>query len=122
MKNSMLLVALFLSGCASSYNAYSFSDAVVITNPMMEDTINPTERAFILSHEVCHNVLGHTESMGRSSQKELNADICAFKILRDNKHDVCLAVKFMERITEHRLKATISKKRKEYWKKELKCS
>lgn len=122
MRNSFFIVLLFLTGCMSSYNAYSFSDGIIVTSALMGDTNNATERAFLLSHEVCHNVLGHTESMSRSLQDELDADGCAFKILKDNNHDACIAVEFMNRISEKKPEASGFKIRKDYWKNTIICS
>lgn len=45
-------------------NAYADGEAVVITAPMMVFANNDTHLAFVLAHEMAHNVMEHQKGMG----------------------------------------------------------
>ena len=108
MKYLIVFIGLLVSACSSEMNARAYPDKIVITGKMMEFTKNHTERSFVLSHEVCHILLGHTEELFWTGQemkdREIDADKCAVNMLQYADQDVCLITDFYERIIDSKPK------------------
>jgi hypothetical protein len=100
---------------SSGLNAWSDGRQVVVTTAMMEQTANDDELAFIIAHEMAHNILGHasshTESLGLfgllgfgSSQvkrMEMDADSYAVPLMSAAGYSADAGITFLETARRH---------------------
>ena len=101
-----------LPGCASrielvpgkKLNAAADGTIVQITSAVLEQTKDDDELAFIIAHEMAHNILRHSEQLdriGRSTANirmtETEADRLGLKLMRAAGYDPLAAARFWER-------------------------
>lgn len=105
MAKLLILAFLFLSGCAyplvvdmHSANAWATDRGILISPPLLELMQTPAERAFVMSHETAHHLLGHVATGSATKDEEIAADRFAFHMMREAGHDVCAGVAILERI------------------------
>lgn len=76
-------------------NAFATGDRVVITSKMIQKADND-ELAFVIAHEMAHNILGHRNS---SPSAEIEADTMAVRIVRAARFNPEAGVRFVRRFT-----------------------
>jgi beta-barrel assembly-enhancing protease len=99
-------------GCTSRFellpsgklNARADGEAVRITTAVVNETRDDSELAFVLAHEMAHNIMGHParlkaqgRSAGRVRATEIEADQMAIKLMRGAGYDSLAAARFWAR-------------------------
>ena len=89
-------------------NAWSDGDHVMVTTAMMRLAQSDDELAFVIAHEMAHNILGHSRSkssgifgfgIGKARQSELAADRMAVQLMSYAGYRPGGSVTFLERVS-----------------------
>ena len=90
---------------SSEVNAWSDGDHVMLTTAMMRLAQSDDEIAFVIAHEMAHNILGHSRSgssgifgIGQARQSELAADRLAVQLMSSAGYQPGGGVTFLERV------------------------
>ncbi len=102
---SMMHPITLTKGCRSrvqivagrKLNASADGFYVQLTHAMIGETKNDDELAFVIAHEMAHNILGHVGKRMPGKVKETEADILALKLMRAARYDVNAAPRFWAR-------------------------
>ena len=92
---------------SSETNAWSDGEHVVVTTAMTRLANDDDEIAFVIAHEMAHNILGHSHSssdgifgfsfgLSRARQSELAADQLAVKLMSDGGYRPTGGIAFLE--------------------------
>lgn len=90
-------------------NAWSDGDHVMLTTAMMRLAQSDDELAFVIAHEMAHNILGHSRTasagifgfslgLGKARRSELAADRLAVKLMADAGYQPTGSISFLERV------------------------
>jgi hypothetical protein len=101
-----------ISGCASrielvpgkKLNAAADGRIVQLTTAVLEQAVDDDELAFIIAHEMAHNILKHRERLDREGRStanirasEVEADILAIRLMHGGGYDPRAAARFWAR-------------------------
>lgn len=85
----------------SGANAFSHGNRIRVTRDMVRFADEDAELAFVLAHEVAHNLLGHRTSVGRSTRRrmELEADHVGLYLIARAGYDPRIAARLLRRLS-----------------------
>jgi beta-barrel assembly-enhancing protease len=78
-------------------NASADGRIVQITTGVLEQTRDDAELAFVIAHEMAHNILRHPETPGARRHEEIEADRLAIKLMIASGYDADAAARFWTR-------------------------
>ena len=90
---------------SSEMNAWSDGKQVMVTTAMISLARNNEELAFVIAHEMAHNILGHSRSssasifglgLGRARQREVAADQLAVRLMSNGGYNGVGGITFLE--------------------------
>lgn len=93
---------------SSNLNAWSDGTRVMVTTAMMEQAANDDELAFVIAHEMAHNILGHAQNdsmglfgllgfgSGRIKRMEVDADSYAVPLMNAAGYSPFGGIAFLE--------------------------